>query len=109
MANRLQANPIYFDIFNADATLAEPGIPFIVKKIRMLSVADGDDFQLENQAGEVIFHMSNNQGGADVTEVDFGDSGFDFGRQGKGVYIDVSDCTGMAATDGTDAVWFYMV
>lgn len=106
MANRLKSNPIYFDQFNANATLAAVGNSFIVKKIRMLSAADGDDFQLEDDAGNVLFHMSNNNGGADVTEVDFGDEGFNFGN--KGVIVDVSDCTGMAATDGTDAVWVYL-
>lgn len=106
MANRLKTNPIYFDVFNADATLASGKDPFIVTKIRMLSVTDGDDFQLEDIDGNVLFHMSNISGGADVDEVDFGPDGFDFG--GNGVVIDVTDCTGMAATDGTDAVWIYL-
>lgn len=106
MANRLLANPIYFDQFDTDATLAAAGTHFVVKKIRMLSATDGDDFKLENDKGDILFHMCNNSGNADVVEVDFGDDGFDFGT--NGVLIDVSDCTGMEGTDGTDAVWIYL-
>lgn len=106
MANRLKANPIYFDQFNADTILAAEGNPFIVKKVRMLAATDGDDFKLENMNGDIVFHMSNNNGAADVSEVDFGEEGFDFGA--KGIRVDVSDCTGMAGTDGTDAVWIYL-
>jgi len=105
MANRLKTNPIYFDQFDADTDLCAEGKPFIVKKIVMLSAADGDDFVLENMNDEVVFHMMNT-GNADLVEVDFGDKGFNFG--GKGLRIDVSDCTGMDATDGTDAVWIYL-
>ena len=107
MVNRLKGKIIYFDQFNADATLAKVGAHFIVKKIRMLSATKGDDFKLENEKDEVIFHMSNNTNNADVNEVDFGEQGFDFGNQG--VRIDVSECTGMAATNGTDAVWIYLL
>lgn len=105
MANRLTNNPIYFDQFDADTTLAEEGKRFIVKKIRMLSAADGDDFVLEDMNDNVLFHMMNT-GNADTVEVNFGDEGFDFGS--KGIRIDVSDCTGMDTTDGTDAVWIYL-
>ena len=107
MANRLTSNPIYFDEFDTDTTLAAPGMPFKVKKIRMLSAAQWDLFLLENFEGEVIFTMENSVGNARRTEVDFGPDGFDFGGP-KGVRIDVSDCTGMAATDGTDAIWIYL-
>ena len=106
MANRLDGKIIFFDQFDADQELAKPGEDFIVRKIRMLSATDGDDFKLDNGQDEVIFHMSNNEGNADVNEVDFGDEGYNFGN--SGVNIDVSDCTGMVATDGTDAVWIYL-
>jgi hypothetical protein len=106
MANRLTVNPIYFDQFNADATIAAEGAPFTVRKIRLLSVDDGDYFQLEDTAGNILFKMVQT-GAADVVEVDFGDKGFDFGN--RGVVIDVTDCTGLAATNGTDAVWIYLV
>ena len=105
MPNRLKGKIIYFDLFDVNQELAKPGTDFIVKKIRQLSATDGDDFQLEDKDGNVLFHMSNNNGNADVGEVDFGEEGYNFGN--AGVYIDVSDCTGMAATDGTDAVWIY--
>ena len=106
MANRTSTNPIYIDQFDADVTLAAQGKVFIVKKIRLLSVADGDIFQLENPAGEVLFKMVQT-GAGDVVEVDFGDAGFNLGNDG--VVIDFSDCTGLAATDSTDAVWIYLV
>ena len=47
MANRLKFNPLYFDQFDTDTTLAEHGHAFIVKKIRWKSVADGDIFRLK--------------------------------------------------------------
>jgi hypothetical protein len=106
MANRVQANPIYIDQFNADVELAANGIDFIVKKIVVLSAAAGDIFRLENEQGDYLVHITNNGGNARHTEMDFGDKGFNFGN--KGVKIDVSDCTGMAGTDGTDAVWIYL-
>ena len=106
MANRLTSNPLYFDQFDADANLAGIGQSFIVKKIRLLSAAQWDLFFLENMEGELLFRMENSVGNARMTEVDFGPKGFDFGN--KGVRIDVSDCTGLAATDGTDAVWLYL-
>ena len=105
MANRLKSNPIYFDDFSADVTLAEFGNPFIVKKIRMKSVADGDYFQLEDVDGNILFKMVQT-GANDIVEVDFGVKGFNFGN--KSVIIDVSDCTGMAATNGDDAIWIYL-
>ena len=105
MANRTSGNILYVDQFNADVTLAAEGSPFIVKKIRMLSAADGDYFQLEDVSGSILFKMVQT-GNADIVEVDFGDEGFNFGN--KGVIIDFSDCTGMAGTDGTDAVWIYL-
>ena len=105
MANRLKSNPIYFDQFDADATLAVMDMPFIVKKIRMRSVVDGDYFRLEDIDGNVLFQMVQT-GANDIVEVDFGPNGFNFGN--KGVIIDVSDCTGMAATDSTDCVWIHL-
>ena len=104
MANRLTSNPIYFDQFDADVTLAVDGSPLIIKKIRCLSVADGDIFRLEDIAGNRLVHMVN-KGANDDFETDFGPNGQIFT---DGVVIDVSDCTGMAATDGTDAVWIYL-
>lgn len=104
MANRLKTNPIYLDIFNADATIAAAGKPLVIRKIRCVSVADGDIFRLEDAKGNIIVHMVNT-GGADTFEMDFGDSGQKFT---EGVVLDVSDCTGMAATDGTDAAWIYL-
>ena len=106
MANRLDQKIIYFDIFNADANLANQGNDFIVKKIIVLSATDGDTFELEDFDGNVLLSITNSRGAADSFEVDFGDKGYNFGN--KGVRIDVSDCTGMAATDGTDAVWIYL-
>ena len=105
MANRLKTNPIYFDTFGTDTILAKRGQPFIVKKIRMLSVADGDDFVMKDLDGNIIYYLSNNIGGGDVKVDDFGNDGYDFGP--NGVQILVADCNGMIATDGTDAIWFY--
>jgi len=106
MANRLKANPIYFNIFNADADLAKHGNAFIVKKIRWKSVADGDILRFENFNNEVIFEDINTSA-SDWRDIDFGDKGFNFGS--KGVRIDVSECTGMVAVDGTDAVYIYLI
>ena len=105
MANRLSGKIIYVDQFNADVELAPEGEPFIIQKIRVLSAADGDIFQLEDVSGNHLIHMVN-KGANDDFEVDFGREGYNFGN--KGVNIDVSDCTGMAATDGTDAVWIHL-
>ena len=101
MANRLNTNPIYIDIFNADVTIVKKGVPVTITKIVMLSAADGDIFRLEDEAGNRLVHMVNT-GAADTVSEDF--KGL---RCNNGVAIDVSDCTGMAATDGTDAVWIY--
>lgn len=105
MANNLTDKVIYVDQFDADVTLANEGETFIVKKIRCLSAADGDIFRLEDVSGNRLIHMVN-KGANDDFEVDFGDEGYNLGN--KGVVIDVSDCTGMIATDGTDAVWIYL-
>ena len=105
MANRLTGNILYVDQFDSDVTLANEGQNFIVRKIRCISAADGDIFRLEDVSGNRLLHMVN-KGANDDFEVDFIDGGFNFGN--KGVIIDVSDCTGMAATDGTDAVFIYM-
>ena len=105
MANKLTGKIIYVDQFDADVELAPEGEPFIVKKIRVLSVADGDIFRLEDISGNRLLHMVN-KGANDDFEVDFGIDGYDLGN--KGVIIDVSDCTGMVAIDGTDAVWIYL-
>lgn len=108
MANRLTSNPIYFDQFGTDVTLAKRGTPLTVTKIRWISVDDGDVFQLEDAAGNVIFKdVGDTTTGTDSAvwrEVNFA-GGFTFG---EGVVIDVSDCAGMAATNGTDAVWIYL-
>jgi len=101
MANRLNTNPIYVDQFNADVTIAEKGVPLTITKIIVLSAADGDIFRLEDAAGNRIVHMVNT-GNADTVTEDF-----DNLRCNDGVVIDVSDCTGMAGTNGTDAVWIY--
>ena len=105
MANRLKGKIIYFDQFNADATLSTGSNPFMIKKIRLLSAGDGDIFQLEDNDGNVLFDIVQT-GAADTVECDFGPEGFNFG--GNGVIIDVSDCTGLAATSGVDAVWIYL-
>ena len=104
MANRLTKNPIYFDQFNADATLADEGSPLKIRKIVALSVDDGDVFQLQDAKGNVIVYMKNTSAG-DTFETYFADEGQAFT---DGVRIDVSACTGMAATNGTDAVWIYL-
>ena len=58
MANRLTSNPIYIDQCNsADYTLAKKGVPFVVKKIRIVSAADGDIFRLEDEDGAYTLHM----------------------------------------------------
>src|SRR3990167_538450 len=106
MANKLTGKIIYVDQFDADVELAPEGEPFIIKKIRCLSAADGDIFRLEDISGNRLLHMVNN-GANDTFEVDFGPDGYNFGN--KGLVIDVSDCTGMAATDGTDAAFIYLV
>lgn len=107
MANRLTGRVIYFDQFNADTTLASKSESFIVRKIRMRSVAKGDDFELADDNGNVLFRATNTTNAGDTVDVaDFGDEGFNFGN--NVVKITVANCTGMAATDGTDAVWFYM-
>lgn len=106
MANRNAGNIIYVDQFDADVTLASEGNPFIVKKIVLVSAAAGDILRLEDVAGFRLLHMTNNGGNARHTEMDFGDCGFNFGN--RGVVLDVSDCTGLAGTDGTDALWIYL-
>jgi hypothetical protein len=104
MANRLDTNPIYVDIFDAgDIVIAEKGVPVILRKIIMLSATDGDNFLLEDNDGNQIIHMSNNVGNADTTSEMYNDL-----RCNNGVVIDVSDCTGMEGNDGTDAVWIYL-
>ena len=105
MANNIAGKIKYVDQFNADVTLAAEGTPFIIKKIILVSATAGDIFRLEDVSGNRLFHMTNNGGNARHTTEDFGDEGYDLGN--KGVIIDVSDCTGMAGTDGTDAVWIY--
>lgn len=105
MANRTGQNVDYIDQFNADVNLVDPSAPYFIKKIRLLSAAQWDLFLLEDYNGNVLFRMENSTGNARMTEVDFGDEGFNFG--GNGLRIDVSDCTGLAATDGSDAVWIY--
>ena len=102
MANRLKTNPIYIDQFNADVTLSTPGNPLVISKVVVLSATDGDIFRLEDTAGNRILHMVN-LGAADTITEDF-----DGWRCMDGVVIDVSDCTGMDATNGTDAVWIYL-
>jgi len=104
MANRTAGKIIYIDQFNADVTLAEKGKDFIVRKIKCVAAADGDIFRLEDLDGNIIYHDVC-LGNADTFGDDFGDEGYNFGN--NGVRIDVSDCTGMAGTDGTDAVWIY--
>lgn len=106
MANRLTTNPIYFDQFNADTDLCAIGNPFIVRKIRLLSAGDGDIFQLEDMNGQVLVDLVQT-GAADVVEIDFGDKGFNLGN--KGVRIDVTDCANITGTNGTDAVWIYLI
>src|SRR3990167_4370113 len=105
MANRLAGKIIYVDQFDTDVELAPEGEPFIVKKIRCLSAADEDIFRLEDISGNRLLHMVNTCAN-DTFEVDFGPDGYNFGN--KGLVIDVSDCTGMAATDGIDAVWIHL-
>jgi len=105
MANRLTGKIKYIDQFNADVSLASEGDPFIIKKIIGLSATDGDTFEMEDNDGNVLLSVTNSNGAADSFEVDFGNDGYNFGN--KGVKIDVSDCTGMEGTDGTDAVWIY--
>lgn len=105
MANRLNSKIIYFDQFDADATLAVMNSSFIVKKIVMLSAADGDIFRLEDVDGNRLVHMVQT-GANDIVELDFGPNGYNLGN--NGVIIDVSDCTGMDATSGTDAVFIYL-
>jgi len=105
MANRLTKNPIYFDQFNADATLAVKGSPLRIRKITQLSATDGDTFVLKDADGNVITHMTNSNGAGDTYDTYFAEDGQTFS---DGVVIDVSACTGMAATDGTDAVWIYL-
>lgn len=104
MANDVTGRIKYIDQFDADVTLASEGQDFIIQKIRVLSAADGDIFRLENISGVRLFHIVNT-GAADTVECDFGPKGYNFGN--KGVIIDVSDCTGMTATDGSDAVWIF--
>jgi hypothetical protein len=101
MANRLTTNPIYVDQFNADVVIAEKGRSLVITKVVILSASDGDIFQLEDGLGNHILHMVNT-GAADTVSEDF-----DEWRCSDGVQIDVSECTGMAATNGTDAVWIY--
>ena len=106
MANRLNSNPIYYDQFDADATLAAKGTPITISKIIVLSAANDDLFQLEDGNGNVIVYGKQGAAGAGYTyEIDFPGKGQRFNN---GVIIDESDCTGMDATDGTDAVWLYI-
>ena len=106
MANRLNTNPLYFDQWDANATLAKAGESFIVKKIRLLTATQWDVFVLEDIEGNVLFKMNNDIGNARMSEVNFGRKGFDFGN--NGVKITVADCTGIDTTDSTEAVWIYL-
>lgn len=107
VANRTKEKIVYIGTFAADVTLCDPGQDFIVEKIVVLSAADGDIFQVEEfEGGNVVLHMVNT-GNADTVEIDF-PGGFNLASAKKGLKIDITDCTGMAGTDGTDAVWFYM-
>ena len=106
MANRLNRKIIYIDQFDADVTLAAVGLDFCVKKIILRSVASGDVFQFEDVDGNVMLPLTQTASNGTV-ESYFGDKGYNFG--GKGVIVDVSDCTGLANTDGTDAVWIYLI
>ena len=103
VANRTTTNPLYIGTMAADVTFAGRSVPLTIKKIRCVSAGDGDIFQLEDADGNVIVHMVNT-GVADTFELDFGDKGHTFLN---GVVCDVTDCTGMVATDGTDAAWIY--
>jgi hypothetical protein len=102
MANRLTSNPIYIDQFNADVTIASKGTPVIITKVVLLSAGDGDIFRLEDSAGNYILHMVQS-GAADTVSEDFDDW-----RCSEGLFLDVSDCTGITGTNGTDAVWIYL-
>ena len=104
MANRLTSNPLVFDQFDTDATFADKGESFIVTKIRWKSVADADKLQLEDFDGNVLFEDIQTAAG-DWRDVNFV-GGYDFGN--GGVRIDVSDNTGLTATDGTDALYIYL-
>lgn len=84
--------------------LAAKGSPLHISKIIFLSAAANDIFKLEDNEGNVIAHVVNNNGNADTTTLDF-DPPL---ACRNGVYIDGSDCTGLAAQDGTDAVWIYL-
>lgn len=101
MANDINSNPIVLDTWGSDITIKSKGDPLCIKKIRLLSAADGDIFCFERQDGTQIFNMVQT-GAGDVVEVDFGVSGQLFT---DGVQVDVSDCTGLGASD---IVWIYL-
>ena len=105
MADSILGKIKYVDQFNADVVLAAEGAAFIVQKVVLISAAAGDILRFEDSAGNRILHITNNGGNARHTEIDFGPNGYNFGN--RGVVIDVSDCTGLAATDGTDALFVY--
>ncbi|KKL08682.1 hypothetical protein LCGC14_2573420 [marine sediment metagenome] len=100
MANRLGANPVYFDQFDTDTVLAPRGA--CVTKIRWKGSTDGDDLLLEDLNGNVIFEDQLLANG-DWREIDF-----PWGQKfTEGIQIDVSDCGG-DATDGTDQLYIYL-
>ncbi|KKL08683.1 hypothetical protein LCGC14_2573430 [marine sediment metagenome] len=103
MANRLTTNPVYFDQFNADATIFKANVPYTITKIRWKSVSDGDVLSLEDKAGNVVFQD------IQTSATDWRDINFAGGQKfHNGLFMDVSKCTGMAATNGTDALYIYL-
>ena len=99
MANVLTSNPMLIDTWSADFEISST--PIRVKKIRLLSAADGDVLVLENKLGEKVVYLVQ-EGASDVVEVDFGDTGFLF----NSLQCDVSDCTGIGAND---LMWIYII
>lgn len=101
MANLTQTNPIIIDTWSADVELAVKDVPVTIKKIRLFSAAAGDVFVLENAIGTQTVKLVQETNGR-IVEINFGDTGFKFTG---GVTIDVSDCTGLGASD---VCWIYL-
>ena len=99
MANSVVRNPILLDTFTSDVVISAETIH--VKKVVLKSAADGDILVLEDKNGNQVLWLTQT-GAADTVEIDFGDRGFPF----HGLQIDVSDCTGLGASD---LVWIYVV
>jgi len=77
MSNNLKLNPILLDTFSATATLRDKGVgPLTVTKIVFKSAAIGDTFALEDEDGNQIVIIGQDE--KLTSTLDFGPAGFAF-------------------------------